>query len=184
MLKTVLLIIICFGNHDDFFQDSDLKFQNIKTLFPVLNLILGPRFPVLSRTFGPYRIINIQQFLQSTATSQHCHFSNHHLHCSEMKAICWPFLSWTHSLKHTQTCILVSHTEWNSLGTQRHSTIQQFNSEHKSFQHSDVLSLTICVANTVSYAAVSYTLTLHLTIWKLVTSNADAHTNKPQTLVV
>lgn len=94
------------------------------------------------------------------------HFSNPGLHCSDMKGICWPFRSWTLPLKHTQTCILVSHTEWSSWGTQRHNIIRQFNSEHKSFQHSDALSLT----NAVSYAAASSTY-----------SASDAHSNKQST---
>ncbi len=119
---------------------SDLKkhriLQNPKTLFPGLNLILSPRFPVRSRMFRLHCIINIQQFPLCTATSQHGHFPNHDLHCSDMKAICWPFRSWTLSLKHTQTCVWVSHTEWSSEGTQWCSTIPWFNSEHMSFQHS------------------------------------------------
>ncbi len=128
--------------------------------------------------FGLHCIINIQQFPLCTATSQHGHFPNHDLHCSDMKAICWPFRSWTLSLKHTQTCVWVSHTEWSSEGTQWCSTIPWFNSEHMSFQHSHALSLIICVANTVSYTAVTYSCLCIWWMWEFAASNVDAHANK------
>lgn len=80
------------------------------------------------------------------------------------------------SLKCTQTCVWVSHTEWSSEGMQWCSTIPWFNSEHMSFQHSH--ALTICIANMVSYTTVTYSCLCIWWMWEFAASNEDAHTNK------
>lgn len=127
-------------------------------------------------TFVPDCIINIQQFLLCMATSQHCHFPNHNLHCSDIKAICWPFQSWTLFQKHTENCVWVSHTEklWGNPLTQYNTMIQIRTHE---------LSAFICA---ITHNLRCYSLICRCNLqlpriwwmWEFAASNVDAHANK------
>lgn len=151
-----------------------LKYQNPKTLFissfkwHFRSQFSSVVWDIWTLPYNKYPTISAKHSHIPTL-----HFSSHDLHCSDMKGICWPFRSWTLSFKHTQTCILVSHTEWSSWGTQWHNIIRQFNSEHKSFQ--------MCYHSQSALLMQSRMQLYHLKIRTLVTSNADVHTNKQST---
>lgn len=117
-----------------------------------------------------------------TISTLHCHIST--LSCTSLTTTftavtLHPFAGHSDlelSFWNTHKLVFGSPTQLESSErAQWRSTIWWFNSEHTSFQHSHALSLTICVANTVSYAASCLCICW---MWEFAASNADAHANK------